>query len=242
MTDGIRPLSAAALSVVVGMALLACKKKRAPPPPVATAAPTGGPAAPASQSFTGNYTIQSGRNANGTQYKGSVTISKHGDYDTLAWTITSGDDYSGVGIEMGGLLGVGWGKAKPGVVVYKVNGGSLDGQWAMAGAPSLGTENLSGPSGVSGTYKIVSSSSPASGGPYHGTVTITPKGALRTVRWKLTSGESYSGVGILDGDVFVVGWGSGVGVAVYSKAESGLSGRAAEPAAEGIGNEVLARK
>lgn len=242
MADRIGPLTAAALALVVGTALLACKKKRAPPPPITTSGEKA-KAPAAQQSFTGNYTIQSGRNADGSQYAGSVDISNHGDHNVLAWTISSGgSNFSGVGIEMGDLLGVGWGKSKPGVVVYKVSGGSLDGKWAMEGAPSLGTESLSGPAGVSGTYNIVSSSSPASGGAYHGKVTITPKGALRTVHWALTSGESYSGVGILDGDLFVVGWGSGVGVAVYHTAASGLSGRAAGAGAQGIGSEVLARK
>ncbi len=242
MTDRIGPPSVAVLALVVGTALLACKKKKAPPPPVTTAAPA--PAAPtAGQGFTGNYTIQSGRNADGSEYKGNVTVSKSGDYDLLSWTITSGgSNFTGVGVESGDLLGVGWGKAKTGVVVYKVSGGLLNGKWAMAGASGLGTEELKGPTGVSGTYTIVSSSSPQSGGAYHGTVAITTKGAVRTVKWTLTSGESYSGVGILDGDVFTVGWGPNVGVVVYHKSGSGLSGRAAGPAADGIGSEVLARK
>ena len=245
MSDRSRWVQSLLLAVLVGAALLACKKKRAAPPaPTVAATPTSTAAAAAPQGFAGSYTIQSGKNPDGSSYSGSVSISSRAGYDAVDWTISSGrgDGFSGVGIEMGGLLGVGWGKSKPGVVVYKVSGGSLTGKWAMAGASGLGTENLSGPAGVSGRYNIVSSSSPASGGAYHGTVTITPNGAVRTVRWSLTSGESYSGVGMLDGDTFVVGWGQGVGVVVYHLAGGSLTGRFASPGTSGIGSETLARK
>ena len=244
MNDRIGPFSALTLALVVGIALLACKKKKAPPPAVTTSAATPPPAAPkAAKGFTGNYTIQSGRNPNGSEYKGSLAISKSGDVDQLAWTITSGgSNFTGVGLESGDLLSVGWGTGKSGVVVYKVAGGLLNGKWAMTGTSGMGTEELKGPAGVSGTYTIIASKSPQSGAAYHGKVTITPKGAVRTVTWTLTSGESYSGVGMLDGDVFTVGWGKGVGVAVYHSTPNGLSGKAAGPAADGITSEVLARK
>lgn len=236
-----RPLEAVLLVFVVGALLLACKKKRTAPPAPAT---SPAPAQPAAGGFAGNYTITSAKNPDGTSYTGNVSVSGHGDYDVLSWTITSGGgNYSGVGIEMDGLLGVGWGKNKPGVVVYKVDGGTLNGKWTMTGATGLGTEVLSGPAGVSGKYTITSSSSPQSGKAYRGSVTITPKGALRMVRWSLTSGESYAGVGILDGDKFVVGWGTNAGAVVYHTAPgSGLTGRFASPGVDGIGNEVLARK
>lgn len=243
MTDRIRPLSALTLALVVGTALLACKKKKKAPPPAVTSAKPATAAPKAAQGFTGNYTIQSGTSPAGSAYKGSVSITKSGDYDLLSYTITSGgSSFKGVGLESGDLLGVGWGTGKSGVVVYQVSGGLLNGKWVTTGASGLGTEELKGPAGVKGTYTIISSSSPQDGGTYHGRVTITPNGVLRTVKWSLTSRESYSGVGILDGNVFTVGWGTGVGVAVYHKTASGLSGRVSGSAAKGVSTEVLARK
>jgi hypothetical protein len=38
-------------------------------------------------------------------------------------------------------------------------------------------------------------------------VTITVLGAVRSVEWKASDGTGYAGVGILDGDTLVVGWG-----------------------------------
>lgn len=244
MTGRTGPLQTAALVLVVGSALLACKKKRAPPPPIAAPARSATATAAGAQGFTGSFTISEGKNPDGSPYSGTATISSHGDYDTLSWTISGagGGNYVGVGIETGGVLAVGYGESKPGVVVYKVNGGSLTGKWAMSGASGLGTENLSGPAGVKGTYSITSSSSPQSGHAYHGKVAIKVRGAVRDVRWTLTSGESYSGVGILDGDLFIVGWGRGTGAVVYRDAAGkGLHGRFALPGVEGIGSETLAR-
>lgn len=55
------------------------------------------------------------------------------------------------------------------------------------------------------------------------------------------AGESYDGVGILDGNTFVVGWGKGIGVVVYhSTASGGLTGKSA--VSQGMGSEILVRK
>lgn len=68
----------------------------------------------------------------------------------------------------------------------------------------------------SGEFEIVESSRPDGKGGYRGIVTIQQHGSSFAVDWKLKSGEAYTGVGILSGDVLGVGYGDGLfGLAVY---------------------------
>jgi hypothetical protein len=70
--------------------------------------------------------------------------------------------------------------------------------------------------GPSGEFEIVESSRPDGKGGYRGIVTIQQHGPSFGVDWKLKSGEAYTGVGILNGDVLGVGYGDGLsGLAVY---------------------------
>ena len=70
--------------------------------------------------------------------------------------------------------------------------------------------------GPSGEYDIVESSRPDGKGGYRGKVTIKEQGPSFAVDWKLKSGENYTGVGILNGDILGVGYGDGLsGLAVY---------------------------
>jgi hypothetical protein len=102
-----------------------------------------------------------------------------------------------------------------GVVVYQVSGGTLKGQWATAMSPALGSEDLEGPPGLNGTYQITKAAGP-DGKSYAGSVTIAPKGDAFAVTWTLPT-ESYSGVGIQQGDLLIVGRGeAGKGAGVVS--------------------------
>ena len=68
----------------------------------------------------------------------------------------------------------------------------------------------------SGDYNIVESSRPDGKGGYRGKVSIREQGPSFSVDWNLTSGETYAGLGIRDGDVLGVGYGDGfTGLAVY---------------------------
>lgn len=232
-------------AIIVFLALLACKKKEQeelPPAPPAPPAPTA--AAPSSAgSIAGSYTISSASNPGGGSYKGKVEITKQTEHYKLSWTLPS-ESYSGVGIEQDGILGVGWGTGDDyGVVVYEVSGGTLTGRWASSKTGSkLGTETLKGPAGLDGTY-TVTGTSPESGGAYQGTVTITKQGSTYAVKWKLASGEGYSGVGMLRNDNFVVGWGMGgnSGAVVYRVGTSELSGSWAIPSSSQLGTENLSK-
>jgi hypothetical protein len=194
----------------------------------------------------GSYAITAAANpGGGGGYKGSVSITPAGEVYKVAWSIPDSPPYSGVALLEGSTLGVGWGMGTQyGVVVYKVNGGKLSGRWATAASGSTaGTEVIEGPEGLSGTYKVVSSKVPGGGGGYTGTVTITPTGATYSVQWSLSNG-SFSGVGIRQGDLLVVGWGEagkGAGAVSYQVSGGALNGIWATPGGTQLGSETLAR-
>ncbi len=246
MTRGrITQLSAVAM---VFFALLACKKKSASTSTAATttaatAAAPSGPVNPADVS--GQYKILSASNpGGGGGYSGSVAIAKHGDMYSLDWTIANTPPYKGVGIVNGQILGVGWGLGDEyGVAVYTVDGGTLDGKWATSSSQGrAGVEKLSGPAGLRGTYKITEAKDGDSGKAYTGSVTISPTGPVYNVTWNIP-GHSYSGVGILQGSVLTVGWGTagkGAGVVVYQVGDK-LDGKWAQPHGSMLGTEVLGK-
>lgn len=216
--------------VLLLVSLLACKKE--------TGASGGG-------GLAGEYEITAATNPGGRgSYQGRVSITQTGDVFQLRWTIPNAPPYSGVALQEGDLLGVGWGVGNDyGVAVYRVEGGKLSGRFSVAGAGKVGTETLEGPPGLNGEYKIVEGKSP-DGKPYTGTATITPAGAVHSVSWTLPS-SSFSGTGILEGDRFVVGWGEagkGAGVVSYRVSGNTLTGRWGQPGTPTLGTESLARK
>jgi hypothetical protein len=204
------------------------------PTPVATPDPDG---------IAGTYRIASASNPGGSSYTGSVAITRSGDVYHLDWTIAGSPGYVGVGLHVGGVLGVGWSTSgAPGVVVYKVDGGKLDGRWATGAASGVGTEVLDGPPGLSGTYKIVQGKNP-DGSSYTGSVKIAKQGDVYQLAWSIP-GTSYAGIGILKGKVLSVGWGQGnpPGVVAYSVERAKLDGVWATPSDKGLGKERLERR
>lgn len=211
--------------------------------PSATKEPGGGAGAVAALGLAGTYAITRGDNPGGKgSYSGQVKVAPNGSVHDLQWFIGGKLAYSGVALASGSILGVGWGIGGTyGVVVYKVKGERLEGVWAGGGSGSVGTEVLSGASGLSGSYQVVEGKTP-SGSKYTGTVSITKTATdLYAVDWRLSNG-SYSGVGILEDDVFVVGYGSGgqgAGVVSYRMASGAWTGRWASPGGTSFGYENL---
>lgn len=239
-----RPGVVAVTVVALVGALLACKRKQEEPPaPVAS--PENVPASPASTAtnIAGNYTISEGKNPNGSTYKGSVSITPAAapNLFNLSWKVGA-SSFAGLGIQDGDLLAVGWSTTpKVGVVVYKVNGGRMEGKWASPGAKQLGTEVLEGKGSLDGSYTITSATNPA-GKSYKGTAHLKASGGTIVVDWKLDSGETYSGVGILHGtDQLVVGWPKGAGVVEYAINGSELSGSWAQKPGP-VGHETIRKQ
>jgi hypothetical protein len=74
----------------------------------------------------GEYSVE-GRNADGQEYSGTVTIAKEGEDYKLSWKV--GDsEYDGDGTLEGNLLTVNWGSSTP--VVYALGDDGRKGLWA----------------------------------------------------------------------------------------------------------------
>jgi len=195
--------------------------------------------------LTGFYTANGANPGGAGKYSGEVKLTKNGDVYNVDWALANSPPYKGVALQSGDNLGVGWGMgASFGVVVYKVSGGKLSGRWATASSgPKPGTEELEGPAGLSGTYKITKASTPE-GGAYTGNVTIKPNGDVYEVTWVLPK-ETYSGVAIKQGELLIVGWGAAgkaAGVVSYQVGPKGLDGKWGAPGARQLGTETLAKK
>ena len=236
-------LTLAALLAAVTLSLPA--NAGAPLPPAISAAQTALP------ELTGAYRIASATDPSGSAYTGTARVARVGGAYRVTWNVSnnSSPDYEGVGLQVGDTLGVGWGQrgGRYGVSVYRINGGRLAGRWtesAQNGATWV--EELTGPASLSGTYRITRATSPQdSGGSYTGTVEITPRGEVYLARWRIASGESYSGVGLRQGDLLVVGWGTGQNVssvAVYQARGTMLQGRWAVPNETRTGTENFTRQ
>lgn len=80
-----------------------------------------------------------GTNADGSPYKGRLTINEGGNnVYQLAWD--TGTKFVGTGVRVGERLAAGWGARQCGFVIYEVKGDTLEGKWGVPGSASLGTE------------------------------------------------------------------------------------------------------
>jgi hypothetical protein len=71
-----------------------------------------------------------GTNPDGSPYKGLVEITPTANSYHVRWTMSE-QATTGVGIFSGGVLAVSYFGGSPGVVVYRVDGGRLVGEWTM---------------------------------------------------------------------------------------------------------------
>lgn len=73
-----------------------------------------------------------GKNPDGSEYKGSAEITKNRDTFRVRWTMDDGT-VTGVGIWNNEVFAVSYWGGAPAVVVYKVDGNRLVGEWTMGG-------------------------------------------------------------------------------------------------------------
>jgi hypothetical protein len=95
-----------------------------------------GSAAPGEMALRPGRYRATGHNADGSSYRGTVTITKHGKVYQLFWNIGS-TNYKGSGTLEGNILTVNWGSSTP-VVYALAEDGSLSGLWDAG----LGDETL----------------------------------------------------------------------------------------------------
>jgi hypothetical protein len=138
----------------------------------------------------------------------------------VVWDRVSGLPRRGFALRLDNVLGV---VAEDtdrdfGVVLYRVQGGHLEGIWQGNQGPRwtvLGQENLDGPDTLDGQFVISLGVNP-DGSHYSGKVSIHRAGRMYSVNW-YTHGLRYIGTGVLVGDIFVVGYAADhrSGVAAY---------------------------
>jgi uncharacterized caspase-like protein len=164
-----------------------------------------------------------GVNPNGSRYRGMVTIVPSRDEFRFDWWIGK-QVFQGTGRFAGRMLVVEWGDQHP--VVYTFPSlGRLDGEWADGTA----TETLNlfakaasdGMPAPGGRYKVNGAN--PDGSRYSGSVTISQTAEGYRIDW-VVGQSTYQGIGVLEGNVLTVDWGSDTPV-VYALASDGtLSG------------------
>jgi hypothetical protein len=84
-----------------------------------------------------------GTNPDGSKYKGTATIQILSDTTfAIQWSI-AGSIYKGFGMRRNDAVAATYTiGGEPGLIVYKVDGNSLDGLWAIRGSDGNGTERL----------------------------------------------------------------------------------------------------
>jgi hypothetical protein len=195
----------------------------------------------------GDYLIAGNTVAGGRDYGGRLKIVQSGPAYILGWRLDQGDAYTGVGLLEGDILGaVYWSGSKSGlgVVIYRIEGDTLTGTWAPAGAAIsvAGRETLKGSSQLSGRYAITLGQNPDNGSKYTGEVEIKRTGETYELRW-FTPDPSAVGRGIKVGDLLVVGYGpESPGVVAYCMTEEGGDGVWSYGESRGLGREVIAHQ
>jgi hypothetical protein len=205
------------------------------------------------QDISGDYEA-TGTFPNGKAYGGAVKIVPFGTAHAMLWKLDNGPGYQGLALRQGDVLGSAYAsKGVPfGLVVYRIAGGTLDGEWISTGdvKAELGRETLQGPEKLGGTYKITLGQNRDGTTNYTGEVIIKPYGHTYLVAWMVPN-LAYVGRGVRIGDVLVVAYGRGEGsnaqqrpgvVAYQIEDADNMVGVWADAGTEQTGTENLRRR
>jgi len=194
----------------------------------------------------GVYSISRGVSPGNIEYTGKVTILRYdqmGDRYAVFWKIPGYAESRGIGLMNQGKLVVAYSTSSSadfGLVVYKIDGGTLTGRWVTPKRDlASGHEQLEGPAGLNGTYSV-NGQSKNTGDTYSGTMEIRPSGDVYDLTWFIDE-YMYTGVGIKEGNYLVAAWGPDAGIVSYDIKGTELLGRWAAPGDKWTGVEDLAR-
>jgi hypothetical protein len=170
----------------------------------------GALAAPAAaQNIVGTYDAQ-GQYPGGKAYSGAVQIVPYGAGNAILWKLADGQGYEGLALRSANVVGAAYRMSKIdfGLVVYRVAGGVLDGEWVTPGnqKAELGRETLEGSADLNGKYKITLGQNRDGTTNYTGEVIIKPEGDTYLLAWMVPK-LAYVGRGVRIGDVLVVAYG-----------------------------------
>ena len=192
--------------------------------------------------IAGEYTV-TGSNENGSPYKGTLTVIKHGDVYQFRWN--TGKQYDGIGVPNGNVVAVAFTSGANGkgcgVVSYQVlDEGTLDGKWGYWGVNESGTERATrnGGSGLTGNYDVAGKNPNGSG--YKGTMVVDSKGGGYTFDWS----NGSTGYGLKHGNTVNVGiGGSRCAFMAYDvKSDGALDGVWASYGSDHTGKELATKK
>ena len=171
--------------------------------------------------LTGIYRA-AGRNPDGSNYTGMVTINQNGDRFRFKWWI-DGETYTGTGQLAGKMLVVNWGDTKP--IVYTFAGSDrLDGEWADGTAKDalkLFARAAGDAASPGGRYRVAGRN--PDGSRYSGVLTMTGQSNRYNLEWRVDS-SSYKGTGTLDGNLLTVNWGGATPMIYALAADGSLKG------------------
>lgn len=195
--------------------------------------------------ITGTWNIIEG-SYEGKSYEGTVEIGMGKGALTFSWN-TGGTSYTGVGLELDGYVGVGWGSGgRSGIAIYKIISDSLlEGIWAFnADNNPPGKEKARGGnlSRKNATFNV-SGTNPGGGEAYTGSLKLTRSGDAYDVVWKIAD-DTFYGVAMRMGNVLIIGWSvsrEDVGVVGYRFDGDRAFGKWGLPGGATLGIENLAR-
>ena len=78
-----------------------------------------------------------GNNGDGSPYRAIVVIEKHRDAFRMQWIFPTRTAAVGLGILNGDVLAVSYYGASPGIVLYKIEGSKMVGDWTLFGAGGI---------------------------------------------------------------------------------------------------------
>lgn len=163
------------------------------------------PIATSAVDISGDYGV-TGANEDGSPYKGTLKIIKHGDVYQFRWD--AGRQYDGVGVANGNVVAVAFTEGKDGqgcgVVSYQLLAdGTLDGKWGYWGRDEMGTEQATRTTGsdLSGEYNATGKN--PNGSAYKAQLTIRTNAGGYQFAWS----NGSSGFGIKQGNAISVGIG-----------------------------------
>lgn len=154
----------------------------------------------------GSYNLV-GTNPDGSEYSGTLGVSASG--EAFSWSWNDGE-YMGIGLQTEDVVSVAWGGDECYVVSYVVeNDGILTGKWTDMAASGIGgdvatpTDNMG--EGIEGLYNAIGTNT--DGSEYGCSLQVT-KTADNVYEWYWFNCGEYTGVGIQDGNVVSVAYGS----------------------------------
>jgi hypothetical protein len=127
----------AVLLTAIGSTTYASQDPAAPQEPQAAPAQPANPdAVPLKRTVAGVYMCE-GANPDGSPYKGLVEIVAIDNTYLVHWVMADGAEVLGVGIRNRDVLSVSYFGGTPAVVVYRIDGDRLVGEWTMGGAEGM---------------------------------------------------------------------------------------------------------